>query len=128
MYNGKINKTGPRVNDVKLFASKASGALEKDRDSYKTIFDSNSLEYIYFKFLINEPGENMNVQAFIKITYLEDNTVFWDDYIVQPLDDNTIAFWTGVGYRKAGSWKKGLYQYTAYIGNRSKYEGTFTVC
>jgi len=128
MYNGKMNKTGPRVNDVKLFASKASGALEKDRDSYRTIFDSSTLEYIYFKFLINEPGENMNVQAFIKITYLEDNSVFWDDYIVQPLDDNTIAFWTGVGYRKAGNWKTGLYQYSAYIGNRSKYEGTFTVC
>lgn len=128
MYSGEMNKSGPRVNDIKLFASKASGALEKDRDSYKTIFDGNSLEYIYFKFLISEPGENMNVQAFIKITCLEDDSVFWDDYFIQPLDNNTIAFWKGIGYAKPGSWKKGLYHYSAYVGNKPKFEGTFTVC
>ena len=127
MYNGKMNKSGPIVNDVKLFASKASGALEKDRDSYKTIFDGNSLEYIYFKFLINEPGESMNVQAFIKITCLEDDSVFWDNWFIQPLDNNTIAFWKGIGYTKPGSWKKGLYHYSAFVGNKPKFEGTFTV-
>lgn len=31
MYNGKMNKIGPKVNDMKLFASKSSGVLEKDR-------------------------------------------------------------------------------------------------
>lgn len=128
MYNGKMNKFGPRVNDVKLFASKASGALEKDRDSYKTIFDGNSLEYIYFKFLINEPGESMNVQAFIKITCLEDDSVFWDNWFIQQLNNNTIAFWKGIGYTKPGSWKKGLYHYSAYVGNNPKFEGTFTIC
>ena len=39
MYNGKLNKNGPKVYDVKLFASKSSGALEADRDDYKITFD-----------------------------------------------------------------------------------------
>lgn len=78
MYNGKMNKIGPKVNDMKLFASKSSGALEKDRDTYKATFDGSTLEYIYFKFLINTPGEDMNVQVFIKVTYMEDETIFRD--------------------------------------------------
>lgn len=127
MYNGKINKTGPKVNDVKLFASKSSGALETDRDNYKTTFDGSTLEYIYFKFLINTPGENMNVQVFIKVMYLEDGTVFRDIYYLQNLQEDWVAFWNGIGFSKAGKWKKGLYQYSVHIGTGTKYEGTFTV-
>lgn len=127
MYNGKMNKIGPKVNDMKLFASKSSGALEKDRDSYKATFDGNTLEYIYFKFLINTPGEDMNVQVYIKVTYLEDNTVFRDKCFFHKLNDNTIAFWEGVGFSKPGNWKRGLYHYSAYVGSSPKFEGTFTV-
>lgn len=127
MYSGKMNKIGPKVNDVKLFASKSSGALEKDRDTYKATFDGSTLEYIYFKFLINTPGENMNVQVFIKVTYLEDDVVFRDKCFLHKLNDNTVAFWKGVGFSKPGNWKKGLYKYSAYIGSSPKFEGTFTV-
>lgn len=127
MYNGKLNKSGPKVNDVKLFASKSSGALETDRDNYKTTFDGKALEYIYFKFLIDPPGEDMNVQVYIKVIYLEDNTVFRDKYFLHPLNNNTIACWKGIGFSNAGNWKKGLYQYTAHIGTGTRYEGTFTV-
>lgn len=127
MYNGKMNKIGPKVNDVKLFASKSSGALEKDRDTYKTTFDGNTLECVYFKFLINTPGEYMNVQMFAKVTYLEDGSVFRDNCFLHQLEENTIAFWSGVGYSNPGKWKKGLYQYSAYVGNGPKFEGTFTV-
>lgn len=127
MYNGKLNKSGPKVNDVKLFASKSSGALEADRDNHKTTFDGKTLEYIYFKFLIDPPGEDMNVQVYIKVTYLEDNSVFRDKYFLQQLNDNTIACWDGIGFSKAGKWKKGLYQYSVHIGTGTKYEGTFTV-
>ena len=127
MYNGKLNKSGPKVNDVKLFASKSSGALEVDRDNYKTTFEGKTLEYIYFKFLMEPPGEGMNVQIYIKVTYLEDNSVFRDKYFLQQLNDNTIACWDGIGFSKAGNWKKGLYQYSVHIGTGTKYEGTFTV-
>lgn len=127
MYNGKLNKSGPKVNDVKLFASKSSGALEADRDNYKTTFDGKTLEYIYFKFLMDPPGEDMNVQVYIKVTYLEDNSVFRDKYFLQQLNDNTIACWDGIGFSKAGKWKKGLYQYSVHIGTGTKYEGSFTV-
>lgn len=127
MYNGKLNKSSPKVNDVKLFASKSSGALEADRDNYKTTFDGKTLEYIYFKFLMAPPGEDMNVQVYIKVTYLEDNSVFRDKYFLQQLNDNTIAYWDGIGFSKAGKWKKGLYQYSVHIGTGTKYEGTFTV-
>ena len=127
MYNGKLNKSGPKVNDVKLFASKSSGALEVDRDNYKTTFEGKTLEYIYFKFLMEPPGEGMNVQIYIKVTYLEDNSAFRDKYFLQQLNDNTIACWDGIGFSKAGNWKKGLYQYSVHIGTGTKYEGTFTV-
>ena len=127
MYNGKMNRIGPKVNDMKLFSSKSSGALEKDRDNYKSTFDGNSLEYVYFKFLINTPGEDMNVQVFIKVTYLEDETVFRDKCFFHKLNDDTIAFWHGIGFSKPGNWKKGLYKYSAYVGSSPKFEGTFTV-
>lgn len=127
MYNGKLNKSGPKVNDVKLFASKSSGALEADRDNYKTTFDGKTLEYIYFKFLMDPPGEDMNVQVYIKVTYLEDNSVFRDKYFLHHLNDNTIACWNGVGFSKVGNWGKGLYQYSVHIGTGKKYEGIFTV-
>lgn len=127
MYNGKINKTGPKVNDVKLFASKSSGALEKDRDNYKTTFDGSTLENIYFKILINTPGQDMNVQMFVKIIYLEDGSVFRNKYFLQQLEENTIAFWNGVGFSSPGKWKKGLYQYSVRVCDSPKFEGTFTV-
>lgn len=127
MYNGKLNKIGPKVNDVKLFASKSSGALEVDRDNYKTTFEGKTLEYIYFKFLMEPPGEGMNVQIYIKVTYLEDNSVFRDKYFLQQLNDNTIACWDGIGFSKVGNWKKGLYQYSVHIGTGTKYEGIFTI-
>lgn len=127
MYNGKINKTGPKVNDVKLFASKSSGALEKDRDNYKTTFDGSTLENIYFKILINTPGQDMNVQMFVKIIYLEDGSVFRNKYFLRQLEENTIAFWNGVGFSSPGKWKKGLYQYSVRVCDSPKFEGTFTV-
>ena len=127
MYNGKLNKNGPKVYDVKLFASKSSGALEADRDDYKITFDKKNLEYVYFKFFINPPGEDMNVQVFIKITYLENGSVFRDKDFLHKLNSNTISFWKGVGFSKAGNWEKGLYRYSVYVGAGKKYEGIFTV-
>lgn len=127
MYSGKLNKTGPKVNNVELFASKASGALEADRDDCKTTFDGNILEYVYFKFLINPPGQDMNVQVYIKVIYLEDNSVFTDKYFLHHLNNDTIACWDGIGFSKPGCWNKGLYQYSVHIGTGTKYEGTFTV-
>lgn len=127
MYNGKLNKIGPSVKDVMLFASKSSGALKSDCDNYKNTFDGKTLEYVYFKFLINPPGEDMNVQVFVKVIYLEDNSVFRNKYFLQQLNNNTIAFWNGVGFAKAGKWKKGLYQYSVHVGAGAEYEGTFTV-
>lgn len=127
MKSGKLDRAGAVVNDVKTFASKASGALEKDRSDYRSSFTGSTLEYVYFKFLIDSPGVHKNVQVFLKITYLEDQSIFWDNYIIHHLDDDTVAFWTGVGYRTPGSWKKGLYQYTASVANGPKFEGMFTV-
>lgn len=127
MYTGKINKYGPKVNDVRLFASKASGALEMDRDNYKTTFDSTTLEYVYFKFLIDTPNESMIGQMFIKITCLEDNSVFTDEYVLYFLENDTIEFWEGVGFSEMGNWKKGLYRYSVRVGNATNYEGVFSV-
>ena len=127
IYGGKLNKNGVPVKDIKLFASKAKGALEADRENYKTTFDATSLEYVYFKLFIDEPGEDMPVQIFIKITCLEDNSTFWDRYVIHPLNSNTIACWHGVGFSQPGKWKKGLYQYSINIGNGPKHKGTFTV-
>lgn len=126
-YTGKIDKIGLPIKDVKLFASKASGALESDRDKYAVLFDSSTLEYVYFKCFINEPGTDKLVQLWLKVIYLEDDTVFYDDYFLQDLDSETIGFWEGIGYSSKRKWKKGLYKYTIRIGSASAQEGTFTV-
>ena len=74
-YNGKIKKSGVYVKDVKLFASKASGALKADRDKYSRAFERESLEYVYFKLFIEEPGQDTVVQIFLKVTCLENDSV-----------------------------------------------------
>ncbi len=126
-YTGKIDKSGLPIKDVKLFASKASGALEADRDRYAVSFDSSTLEYIYFKCFIREPGVDKLVQIWLKVTCLEDDTVFYDNYFLHSLDHNTIACWNGVGFSTKGKWKKGLYKYTIRMGSASTQEGTFTI-
>lgn len=127
MYNGTINNIGPNVHGVKLFASKSNGALETDYDCYKTAFDHSTLEFIYFKFLIDTLEENMNVQVYIKIISLEDSVVFRDICYLQNLQQYWNKFWYGVGFTKPGNWKKGLYQYIVHIGDGEKYDGIFSV-
>lgn len=126
-YNGKIKKAGVPVKDVKLFASKASGALEADRDKYSMAFERESLEYVYFKLFIEEPGQETVVQIFLKVTCLEDDSVFYDKYILQHLGANTYTCWNGIGFNQKGKWKAGLYKYSLHVGIGSIYEGTFTV-
>lgn len=127
IYGGKLKKNGIQVNDVKLFASKSGDSLEKDRTNYKVSFDSKTLEYIYFKLFIDELGDDVTVQIFIKVTCLENNSVFCDKYFLHPLNSNTSSCWNGVGYSRAGMWSKGLYQYSVRIGSGTAQEGTFTV-
>ena len=76
---------------------------------------------------MDPPEEDMNVHIYIKVTYLEENSVFRDKYFLHQLTDNTIACWEGVGVSKASKWKKGLYQYSVHISMGTEYEGTFTV-
>lgn len=127
VYGGKIDKNGVDVKDVKLFASKAGGAMKNDVENYKTNFERESLEYIYFKFFINPLVKDKIVQIFIKVTCLEDNSVFTDRYVLFTLESQTITFWYGVGYSQEGKWKKGLYKYSIRIGNGIAHEGTFAV-
>lgn len=115
------------IKDIRLFASKSTGALEKDRENYRTNFDAASLEYLYFKLFMDEPGTDMTVQIFTKITYLEDNSVFENSYLLQPLQSNTISCWYGVGFSQPGQWKKGLYQYEIQVGSGPKHVENFTV-
>ena len=75
-YSGEIKKAGVPVKDIRLFASKASGALEVDRDKYSMSFDRDSLEYVYFKLFIEEPGQDTMVQIFLKVVCLEDDSIF----------------------------------------------------
>lgn len=127
VYGGKLTKSGIRVENVKLFESKSEGALEKDIDNYKAVFDAKNLEYIYFRFFIDTPGKKMYIQIFIKITYLEDNSIIFNEYMLQELCSDTYSFWEGVGYFETGKWEKGLYQYSVRIGNGQNQIGTFTV-
>lgn len=126
-YSGKIDKNGIPLKDVKLFASKASGASEADRSNFRTSFEGSNLEYIYFYLSFNSPGVAKNIQIFRKITCLEDDSVICDDYTLQALDDDTIGCWNGTGYSQKGKWTRGLYKYCISVGSGIKYEGTFTV-
>lgn len=126
-YSGKIRQSGVPINDVKLFASKASGALETDLDQYSTSFDRNQLEYIYFRLFINEPGSKTVVQRFLKIVCLDDGSTFYDHVLLQPLEADWVSCWSGVGFKQKGKWKTGLYKYTIRLGTGPVHEGTFTV-
>ena len=127
VYGGALNRIGPKVTNVKLFSAKSTKVLETDHNNYKTTFDRKTLEYVYFKFLINPPSEDMNVQVFIKVVYKEDNSVFRDKFFLQHLKANTVAFWKGIGFSNAGNWKCGLYEYTVHVGTGTIYKGMFTV-
>lgn len=127
VYSGKLDKNGPVLKDVKLFSAKRSGITEADKNNPSTVFEQSTLEDVYFRFFIAEPGKKMIVQPFVKVIYLEDNSVFRNKYFIRKLDSNTYAFAHGIGYPKPGQWKKGLYKYTAYIGKSDVFEGTFTV-
>ena len=126
VYSGKIDKNGLRTNDIRLFASTAGGAQEKDLENYKVSFDSGQLESVYFKFFIDPPGVNKTVQVFITVTHMETNTKIFDGYYIHCIEHNFSQIWYGVS-NNAGKWQKGLYQYSARIGNGNTFEGTFSV-
>lgn len=126
-YNGKIEKSGVLVKDIRLFASKASGALESDQNKYSMVFDRASLEYVYFKLFIEEPTQDTIVQIFLKVICLEDDSVFYNKYILHYLAVNTYVCWNGIGFNQKGKWKAGLYKYFLHVGTGPVYEGTFTV-
>lgn len=126
-YAGEIKKSGLPVKDIKLFASKASGPLEKDRDQYYTAFNKESLEYVYFKLFIEEPEQDTAVQIFLKVICLDDNSVFYDKYILHYVTATSYAFSEGIGFKQRGKWKAGLYKYSIHVGTGPVYDGTFTV-
>lgn len=126
-YSGSIYKYGMPLNDVKLFAAKESMVTETDKNNYKTTFVGDELEYLYFKLFFDKPGEARIIQIFMKVIYLEDDSIFCNEYRVCPLNATTYACWEGVGYREKGKWKKGLYKYSIQIGRCTAKEGTFTV-
>ena len=85
------------------------------------------LEHVYFEAFIDEPGVDMYIQFFIKVVYMEDDSVLYNDYFLQQLNSDTTACWNSIGYSAPGNWKKGLYKYTVRLGNSRRYEGNFTV-
>lgn len=126
-YTGKIDKYGIPIRDVVLFASKATGAIERDWNNYSATFDSNTLEYVYFKLLYDPQGKEKNFQVHIKIDNLENGTEFYSDTVLFHIEWNWDNSWTGVGFNNGKKWEKGLYRYTLKIGLGKTFEGTFTV-
>lgn len=127
MYYGMIDKTGPILNNVKLFSSKATGAQSADLEHYSNNFDSRTLEYVYFKMFIEPMGIDIYAKFILRIIYLEDNSVFYDNYSLMKIESYYTECWNGIGYGTPGYWKKGLYKYTVKISNSRSFEGTFTV-
>ncbi len=125
-YSGKIDKYGMPIKEVKLFASKSSGAVDGDWDRTAVSFDANRLDYVYFKLIFNPLGADKNIQAFIKVDCLEDGTEFYNKYSLFHIESDWCNAWTGIGPGKGEKWKRGLYKYTIKIGSNS-YEGTFTI-
>lgn len=126
-YTGKIDKLGILVKDVKLFASKTSGALEKDRNNFSVTFNSNTLECLYFKLIFNPVGQNKNFQVQLKIDNLEKETVFYNDTVLFHIESNWDSAWHGIIRKDGKKWDKGLYKYNLKIGTSRTFEGTFTV-
>lgn len=115
-----------RVKKVALFASKLSGALSADTDRYQTSFSAKTLECLYVKAEIYEPGRDIRVKARLKIDNLDTGNVFHEVNYIHDAKYNYVSIWKGVGYSQPGKWKPGRYHYTWTLGS-SKFEGTFTV-
>lgn len=98
MYYGFIDKTGPIVNLVKRFAPKGSGAQTADLENYQTNFDGRTLERLYFKSFIETLGRDIYCQYFIKVEYLEDNSIFYDYYQLIKINSDYYECWCGIGY------------------------------
>ena len=65
------------MTDVKLFASKATGALKADQENYKRNFEGCTLEHVYFKAFMDEPGSDICVQFFIKLISFCSNKLYY---------------------------------------------------
>lgn len=128
VFDGKIQEPKLYINHVKLFASKTTGAKEKDMNHCTTNFEGGSLEHICFMAIMeNESGINVYVKFSIKVIYLEDESVMFDECFLQSLNEDTYACWQSVGYPIPDLWDKGLYKYIIKLGDSNEYEGTFTV-
>ena len=127
IYSGFLHKEGIPIKDIKLFASGYSEITDADKENYAWAFDKDTLECVYFKVFVNPLEKNMLVQLFIKVIRLEDNTEFRNYYTLRKLDEQTIAFWEGVGFQQKGKWTPGLYKYVIRVGANMEEEGTFSV-
>lgn len=115
-----------RVKKVALFASKLSGALSADTERYQTSFSARTLECLYAKAEIYEPGRDIRVKSTLKMENLDTGSVFHEVNYIHEVKHNYVSIWKGVGYDQPGKWKAGHYRYTWTLGS-SKFEGTFTV-
>lgn len=128
IYDGKIQEPKLHIDNIKLFASKTTGAREEDMDYCTTNFKGKTLEHIYFMAIMeNEPGLDMYVKFSIKVIYLDNDSVAFDECFMQPLNHDTYACWKSVGYPIPDYWDKGLYKYIVKIGDSNEYEGNFTI-
>lgn len=127
IYRGSIDKIGPTITDLKLFASQWTQALKTDQENYKTAFSKAETECIYFKFFIQNPKHNSCVQVHKKIVRLDDDYELCDCSSLVELQDDTTALWSGWGYSESGKWKKGLYEYHVSLGSADELSGTFTI-
>ena len=126
--DGIIQEPKLHIDNIKLFASKTTGAREEDMDYCTTNFRGETLEHIYFMVIMeNEPGFDMYVKFSIKVIFLEDDSIVFDECIMQSLNHDTYACWQSVGYPIPDFWDKGLYKYIVKLGESNEYEGTFTV-
>lgn len=126
-YTGKIDKNGIAVKNVKLFASKASGAVEKDWNNCSSVFNSATLEYINFKLLFSQQGQQKNFRVHIKVDCLENGMECYNDTHLFHVESDWVSSWVGIGSNNGEKWNKGLYKYTVKIGEGTRFEGTFTV-
>ncbi len=114
------------VKGVSTFGSKLSGALSADTNDCKSKFSAKTLECLYVKAAIREPGKTILAKARMRIENKDTGAVLYDRHYCHKVEHNFAFIWKGYGYDSPGHWKPGRYGYLLELSGR-KFEGTFTV-
>lgn len=123
VYSGAIQRPTHLLLDARIYSVCPKGI--KVSDKYIPAFSVEQNQKLYVKVFIKEPGIKKIIQNFVKVVNLEDNSVVYNTYFLQKVNEDTFAYWYALN--STTPWKQGLYKYTVHWGAGNPVEGTFSI-